>query len=147
VCGRNVALLHAAGNIRKGALQNRQDAAGELVDQELSPRCQRLAGFGDDVRALGVRRRVFVPSPGLHPGMPALDPLVIEWACAGRTQHVELWGWRPEGGPYPGLPHDATEALARRTERVRIATRDGGEIEGNGSWPGARGYTLDTRRH
>jgi uncharacterized protein (DUF2126 family) len=105
-----------------------------------------LRALGDEVRTLGVRRRVFVPSPGLHPALPPLDPLVIEWACAGRTQHVELWGWRPEGGPYPGLPHDATEAMARRNERVRIATRDGGEVEAAASWPAVRGYTLDTRR-
>jgi uncharacterized protein (DUF2126 family) len=100
----------------------------------------------DDTHVLGVRRRVYMPSPGFHPGLPPLDPLAIEWAWAGRSQHVELWAWRPEGGAYPGLPHDASEAFARRTERIRIATRDGGVVDGAGTWTGVRGYTVDTRR-
>jgi uncharacterized protein (DUF2126 family) len=105
-----------------------------------------LRRLADDVRVLGVRRRVFQPSPGFHPGLPGLDPLVIEWGWAGRSQQIELWGWRPEGGPYPRLPHDATEAAARRNERVRVTTRDGGELVCEGSWPEHRTFTLDTRR-
>ncbi|HEX6838149.1 MAG TPA: transglutaminase family protein, partial [Polyangia bacterium] len=33
---------------------------------------------GDGVRAIGVRRRVYAPSPGLHPGLPIVDPLRVE---------------------------------------------------------------------
>jgi uncharacterized protein (DUF2126 family) len=40
----------------------------------------RLRPIGDDVRAIGLRRRVFQPSPGLHPGLPVTDPLVIDWS-------------------------------------------------------------------
>jgi uncharacterized protein (DUF2126 family) len=104
-----------------------------------------LRALGDDVRVLGVRRRVFAPSSGLHAGLPALEPLVIEWAWANRSQRVELWGWRPDRQPYPGLPADAAEALARRMERVRIETRDDCEIGATGSWSTVRGYTIDTR--
>jgi uncharacterized protein (DUF2126 family) len=105
-----------------------------------------LRRLGEDTRVIGVRRRVFQPSPGFHPGLPALDPLVIEWSWGGRAQRIELWAWRAEGGPYPGLPHDATEALARRSERIRITTHDGSDLEVNGTWADPRSFTIDTRR-
>lgn len=101
--------------------------------------------LGDGVRALGIRRRAYVPAPGLHPGLAALDPLVIEWAHAGRAMRIELWAWRPAGGAYDGLPVDATDAARRRHERVVIATRDGEAIEAHGHWPWARGLTVDLR--
>lgn len=103
-----------------------------------------LRNLGDGVRAIGVRRRTYQPSPGFHPNLPPRDPLVIEWAWAGRAQHVELWGWRPDGGPYSGLPTTASDALARRTERIRVTTRDGG-IDALSSWTESRPFTVDTR--
>ena len=57
---------------------------------------------------------IYQPSPGLHPGLPVTDPLIIEWSWAGRSQRVELWAWRADGGPYPCLPKDPTDALERR---------------------------------
>jgi uncharacterized protein (DUF2126 family) len=104
-----------------------------------------LRSIGDGVRAVGVRRRVYQPSPGLHPGMPATDPLVIEWAWAGRAQHVELWAWRPAGGPYAGLPHDDHEALERRQERIKVTTLSG-ELNATGHWSELRPFTIDLRR-
>ena len=104
-----------------------------------------LRALGDGVRAIGVRRRIYAPSPGLHPGLPIGDPLVIEWAWANRAQRVELWAWRPSGGPYPGLPKDAADALVRRQERIVIATRDG-EIAAAGYWLETRPFTIDLRR-
>jgi uncharacterized protein (DUF2126 family) len=96
------------------------------------------------VRAIGVRRRVYVPSPGLHPGLPVSDPLVIEWAWQGRAQRIELWAWRPEGGPYAGLPVDDSDALARRQERVRITTHPG-DVTASSYLPEARPFTIDLR--
>ncbi|HTR54632.1 MAG TPA: transglutaminase family protein [Kofleriaceae bacterium] len=104
----------------------------------------QLRALGESSRVLGVRRRRFDPWPGLHPGMPALDPLVIEWAWAGRAQRIELYAWRPGGGVYADLPADDAAALARRAERVRIATRDG-EVEASGYWLEARPFTIDLR--
>ncbi|HEY1555652.1 MAG TPA: transglutaminase family protein [Kofleriaceae bacterium] len=103
-----------------------------------------LRSLGDTTRALGVRRRRFAPSPGLHPGLPPLDPLVIEWAWAGRAQRIELHAWRPSGGAYDALPADDADALARRTERIRIATRDG-DVEAAGFWRETRPFTVDLR--
>jgi uncharacterized protein (DUF2126 family) len=100
---------------------------------------------GDDVRAIGVRRRIYQPSPGLHPGLPITDPLVVEWSWAGRSQRVELWAWRPGGGPYAGLPRDANEALERRQERIKIATHDG-DTQAPAFWREARPFTVDLRR-
>lgn len=105
----------------------------------------RLPAVGDGVRAVGVRRRTYQPSPGLHPGLPAIDPLVIEWAWAGRAQRIELFAWRPGGGAYPGLPADDTEAFARRQERIRVTTR-AGDVEAAGHWRAAYTYTVDLRR-
>lgn len=105
----------------------------------------QLRALGDEVRALGVRRRIYAPSPGLHPGLAIGDPLAIEWSWAGRSQRVELWAWRPAGGPYPGLPKDDIDALERRSERIVVATREG-RVEASGHWIETRPFTIDLRR-
>ena len=105
-----------------------------------------LRTLGDGVRAIGVRRRVYQPSPGLHPGLPPTEPLVIEWSWAGRAQRIELWAWRPPGGAYPGLPDDDTDALARRRERIAIVTRDGDGAGASAYWPQTRPCAIDLRR-
>jgi uncharacterized protein (DUF2126 family) len=105
----------------------------------------RWAHPSGDLRAIGVRRRIYQPSPGLHPGLPTNDPLVVEWAWGGRVQRIELYAWQAGGGPYAGLPLDEGDALARRTDRIRITTRDG-EVTADGHWPMQRGYTIDLRR-
>ncbi|HWO25859.1 MAG TPA: transglutaminase family protein [Kofleriaceae bacterium] len=107
-------------------------------------RWARLRALGEGVRAIGIRRRVYQPAPGLHPGLPATEPLVIEWAWAGRAQRVELWSWRPGGGPYAGLPRDDGEALARRQERISV-TELPGEPRAHGHWQEARPFTIDLR--
>jgi uncharacterized protein (DUF2126 family) len=104
-----------------------------------------LRAVGDHTRVVGVRRRVYQPSPGLHPGMPALDPLVIEWGWGGRVQRIELWAWTPQGGAYAGLPRDDHDAIARRQERIAITTNDG-EPSAIGHWQESRPYTIDLRR-
>jgi len=107
-------------------------------------RWAHLHTMSDGVRAVGVRRRIYQPTPGLHPGLPAIDPLVIEWSWGGRAQQIELWAWRPGGGPYEGLPTDDTDALSRRQERIRITTRDG-DVTANGHWTETRPFTIDLR--
>jgi uncharacterized protein (DUF2126 family) len=67
-----------------------------------------------------VRYRAFAPRPGLHPGLGPHDPLVLEWERRGEAVRVELHGWKPGGGGYPGIPADAEEAARRRRERVAI---------------------------
>ena len=104
----------------------------------------QLRQLADGVRVLGVRRRAFPPAPGFHPGLPALDPLVIEWAWQGRAQRIELWAWRPDGGPYEGLPASAEDALARRTERIKIAMHER-ETLAVGFHREVRPYTIDLR--
>jgi uncharacterized protein (DUF2126 family) len=111
----------------------------------IAGRWAHLRAVGDGVRAIGVRRRIFQPSPGLHPGLPNTDPLVIEWSSGGRSQRIELWAWRPTGGAYPGLPVDEAEALARRQERISVATSDD-EISAAGHWSESRPFTIDLRR-
>jgi hypothetical protein len=88
---------------------------------------------------------VYQPSPGLHPGLPATDPLVVEWGWEGRVQRAELWTWRPEGGAYVGMPRDDHEAIERRQERIKITAHDG-ELAANGHWPETRPFTIDLRR-
>ena len=112
----------------------------------LAPRWAHLHPLGDGVRAVGVRRRIYQPLVGFHPGLPSHDPLTVEWAWAGRSQRIDLFAWRPGGGPYTGLPADDADAVARRQERVVIVTRDG-DITASGHWTEARPFTIDLRGH
>jgi uncharacterized protein (DUF2126 family) len=68
-----------------------------------------------------VRHRAFVPRPGLHPSLPAQDPLLLHWERGGEKVSVALHGWIPGGGSYPGLPDGADEAHRRRRQRVVIS--------------------------
>jgi len=110
----------------------------------LAPRWAQLHALGDGVRAVGVRRRIYQPMVGFHPGLPSADPLIIEWAWAGRAQRIELWSWRPGGGAYTGLPADEAEAIERRQERIAVATRDG-DVAASAHWPEQRPFTIDLR--
>lgn len=105
----------------------------------------QLPALGNRVRAVGVRNRVFQPSPGFHPGLPSTDPLVIEWAWGGRSQRIELWAWKPSGGAYDGLPGDDAEASARRRERISITTHDHGDVHAEGFHRLVRPFTIDLR--
>ena len=104
----------------------------------------QLRTLGDGTRAVGVRRRIYAPSPGLHPGLPSQDPLVIEWGWAGRSQRIELWAWRPNGGPYPDLPRDVNVAVERRQERIRITAQEE-DVTAAGYWTEQRPFTIDLR--
>jgi uncharacterized protein (DUF2126 family) len=110
----------------------------------LAPRWARLRELGDGVRAIGVRRRIYEPKLGFHPDLPANDPLIVEWAWAGRTQRIELHAWKPGGGAYPGLPLDDTEAVARRAARVVVTTQPG-ELTASAHWTERRPFTIDLR--
>jgi len=110
----------------------------------LAPRWARLRDLGDGVRAIGVRRRVYEPALGFHPGLPANDPLIIEWAWAGRVQRLELHAWRPGGGAYSGLPLDEADAIARRQARIVVSTGDG-ELAAASYWTERRPFTIDLR--
>ncbi len=91
----------------------------------------------------GLRYRAFVPRPGLHPGLTAQDPLVLTWEREGHHLGIELHGWIPGGGTYPGLPEDADEARRRCRERVRI--RETGRVTLRRPLAGG-GVSLDLRR-
>jgi uncharacterized protein (DUF2126 family) len=90
-----------------------------------------------------VRFRAFTPRPGLHPGLPPSDPLVVTWERDGAARTVELHGWIPGGGAYDGLPASAAEARRRRRERVRASPGPPRLLRPS---PGGRGVTLDLRR-
>jgi len=69
---------------------------------------------------VGIRRRRFVPSPGFLPTVPADEPLRLTVGDAAGALAIEVYAWRPGGGPYAALPADAAEAAARRAARVAI---------------------------
>jgi len=104
-----------------------------------------LRAAGDRRHAGAVRWRAWVPHPGLHPGLPALDPLVIHWEKDGQHAGLELHGWIPDGGSYAGLPADAAEAARRRAERVRTTNRPE-PIFREPPLANRGGATLDLRR-
>jgi uncharacterized protein (DUF2126 family) len=119
---------------------------GPPDELRVSGRPVQLVGLGNNGPwILGVRRRVFVPEPGLHPGLPSLDPLVIEWRVGGAWQRISLWSWKPDGGAYPGLPVDAMDAAIRRQNRVVVETLRTPPSSAGRPWPTARGFTVDTR--
>jgi uncharacterized protein (DUF2126 family) len=91
----------------------------------------------------GVRFRAWVPRPGLHPGLPAHDPLVVGWERDGERIAVELHGWIPGGGVYQGVPADADEARRRRRQRIRIVPCGPLSLRRPPALPGV---TLDLRR-
>lgn len=71
-------------------------------------------------RHLGIRRRQYVPNPGLHPTIGADEPLAIAVGDDAAAVELRWFAWRPEGGPYPGLPTDDADAAARRAERLQV---------------------------
>lgn len=119
----------------RGASPGRVGAAGVEVP---------LLGLEDGYRHLAaVRYRAFTPRPGLHPGLPPNDPLVLTWERGGVASTVELHGWIPGGGVYDGLPASAEEARRRRRERVRVVPGSPRLLR---PAAGGRGVTLDLRR-
>jgi uncharacterized protein (DUF2126 family) len=97
-------------------------------------------------RVIGVRRRAWVPSPGLHPGLPAQDPLIVAWGNGGEHQRISLHAWRPLGGAYDGLPVSAAEAAQRRTERISIHTAYDPLPRPQAAHRRASPHTIDLRR-
>lgn len=89
-----------------------------------------------------VIHRTFVPQFGLHPQLAPHDPLVLEWTRGGECVRVELFAWKPGGGPYHGLPGDEAEAKARRDARVVVS-----RVPPPAAKPSrATGFAVDLRR-
>ena len=63
---------------------------------------------------VGVRFRAFVPTLGLHPSLPARDPLELVVSVGERSYALALHAWIPGGGVYPGLPETDEEATQRK---------------------------------
>jgi uncharacterized protein (DUF2126 family) len=101
---------------------------------------------GREILIGAVRYRAYVPSPGLHPGLLAHDPLELVWEHRGTRVAARLHAWKAEGGPYVGLPRDAEEARLRREQRV--LQLDGSALRPLRPPPApvSGGSTLDLRR-
>lgn len=80
-----------------------------------------LTTVAPNVHLASVRRRAFVPLPGLHPGLPARDPLALTYRHGGEAVSIALHAWRADGEAYEALPNGPAEAAARRRERVKLA--------------------------
>lgn len=72
---------------------------------------------------VGVRFRAFVPTLGLHPSLPARDPLELVVSVGERSYALALHAWIPGGGVYPGLPETDEEATQRRVQRFVVEER------------------------
>jgi len=74
------------------------------------------------LRLFGVRYCSFVPTQGLYPGIQAQAPLdMLLWnERLGSGLRLSWHEWRPQGGPYDGLPDDLQQARERRQERLVI---------------------------
>ncbi|OYP36013.1 transglutaminase family protein [Rhodopirellula sp. MGV] len=74
-----------------------------------------------NVKLVGLRYRSFVPQRGLHPPLPAQDPLVFTLSHPDdRHWEISLYQWEPSGQAYPGLPDSLEEARTRRQARCVI---------------------------
>jgi uncharacterized protein (DUF2126 family) len=96
----------------------------------------------DDGSIGSVIYRTFVPQLGLHPCIASHDPLVLEWTRGTECLRIELYAWKPGGGPYQGLPGDEAEARARRAERVVVKRVSASEVKPSRS----AGLAVDLRR-
>jgi uncharacterized protein (DUF2126 family) len=117
-------------------------ALGKVSANGWSVPLQRVNGNAAISGIGSVIYRVFVPQIGLHPGIGASDPLVLEWERGSECLRTELYSWKPGGGPYQGLPADASEARARRTARVVVTKTEPSESRPSK----ATGLALDLRR-
>lgn len=72
---------------------------------------------------VGIRFRAFTPTLGLHPSLPARDPLELVVSVGERSYALALHAWIPGGGVYPGLPETDEEAAQRRVQRFLVETR------------------------
>lgn len=72
---------------------------------------------------VGIRFRAFTPTLGLHPSLPARDPLELVISVGERSYALALHAWIPGGGVYPGLPATDDEATQRRVQRFVIEER------------------------
>jgi uncharacterized protein (DUF2126 family) len=117
------------------------EAPGEIAACGWRAPLQPVAG--DPCRHVtSVLYRAFTPNPGLHPGLPAIDPVVLTWRRGGLGLSLALHAWRPAGGAYDGLPADADEARRRRSERAVVSAAPAGEVRS----AGGAAFTLDLRR-
>lgn len=99
-------------------------------------------------RLFALRYRRFEPWAGLHPALPAQGPIeLLLWHDEGAAAlRITLHEWRPDGGPYEGLPEDPPAARARRQARV---TWESAPLPGPLPPPPARALTpwcLDLRQ-
>jgi uncharacterized protein (DUF2126 family) len=72
---------------------------------------------------VGIRFRAFTPALGLHPSLPARDPLELVVSVGERSYALALHAWIPGGGVYPGLPETDEEATQRRVQRFVVQER------------------------
>jgi uncharacterized protein (DUF2126 family) len=79
-------------------------------------------GVVGTIKVFGLRYRRFLPSLGLHPGIPAQGPitLLLINPAASRSLRITLHEWRLDGQAYPGLPADLDEARERRAARFSV---------------------------
>jgi uncharacterized protein (DUF2126 family) len=97
----------------------------------------------------GVRFKAWQPPSGLHPTIPAHNPLVFDlvdtWnrcSIGGCTYYVA----HPGGRSYDTLPVNANEAESRRVARFRVIGHTPGRIDPPPEQPaGDHPYTLDLR--
>jgi len=75
-----------------------------------------------ELRVYALRYRSFAPFAGLHPSLGAQVPISIalRHPATGLARTITLHEWKPDNGPYPGLPEDLADAAARRCERIEV---------------------------
>ncbi|MGR9046395.1 MAG: transglutaminase family protein [Gammaproteobacteria bacterium] len=75
------------------------------------------------VQLIGLRYRNFVPTIGLHPGIPSRNSINLVLAHCGLNEALKITysEWHPQGLAYPGLPKDMLDAEQRR--HMRFSTK------------------------
>ncbi|WP_149497455.1 transglutaminase family protein [Roseiconus lacunae] len=100
-----------------------------------------------DGRLVGLRYRSFCPQQGLHPTLPAQDPLTLVLSHPDdRHWEICLHQWEPNGQAYPGLPVDLQEARSRRQARCVVKQLHRAPDPGNPPPPEALGDHITDLR-
>ena len=97
-------------------------------------------------RLLGIRYRSFVPSPGLHPELPARKNLRFVLHGPERAHRITLCDWKPDGKAYEGLPVDLEDARERRLERFQVELCEDPPVPVAPRPAAVSPWTLDARR-
>ncbi|MBK6470991.1 MAG: transglutaminase family protein [Betaproteobacteria bacterium] len=135
--------------LRPGGAGPAEGAGWQIRAEGIDLPMRRERDADGELQVFGLRYRRFVPERGLHPRLPAQDPvrLTLRHPAQVGEYRVALYEWHPAGSAYAGLPADLDEAGKRRAERLTVEHDDGASppAQRPGRPRSLSAYSLDLR--